>query len=142
MLRAAELDGILKATKQVPTQKYSEPIATSHEIGELQCACLQASCFADCVFVCACGCVGRRQRQAPQTDWALTGPNLACRQRAHTDRIVDAAGWYSKPLMQNRKKFGVTNCEITRYANDYAQAMGRNPFARKEPIVGGPPGGG
>jgi hypothetical protein len=39
------------------------------------------------------------------------------------------------PLMQNRKKMGIRNCDITAYANDYAQAMGRNPFARKEPIV-------
>mmetsp|Transcript_25003 Transcript_25003/g.48602 ORF Transcript_25003/g.48602 Transcript_25003/m.48602 type:complete len:145 (+) Transcript_25003:66-500(+) len=44
-------------------------------------------------------------------------------------------GWYSVPLMQNRKKLGIKNCEITQYANDYSMAMGRNPFARKEPIV-------
>ena len=44
-------------------------------------------------------------------------------------------GWYSVPLMQNRKKMGIKNCDITAYANDYAQAMGRNPFASKDPIV-------
>merc|ERR1712127_350552 len=61
----AELDGILEETKKVPTAKYSEPIASSHEYG-----------------------------------------------------------WYSVPLIQNRKKMGVKNCDITAYANDYAQAMG------------------
>jgi len=30
---------------------------------------------------------------------------------------------------------GVKNCDITAYANDYTQAMGRNPFAAKDPIV-------
>jgi hypothetical protein len=41
------------------------------------------------------------------------------------------------PLMQNRKKMGIKNCDITAYANDYTQAMGRNPFATKEPIIKG-----
>mmetsp|Transcript_41932 Transcript_41932/g.102827 ORF Transcript_41932/g.102827 Transcript_41932/m.102827 type:complete len:147 (+) Transcript_41932:105-545(+) len=44
-------------------------------------------------------------------------------------------GWYSKPLMPNRKKLGIKSCEITEYANAYSMAMGRNPFARREPIV-------
>eukprot|EP00284_Hemiselmis_tepida_P005549 CAMPEP_0174924874 /NCGR_PEP_ID=MMETSP1355-20121228/7540_1 /TAXON_ID=464990 /ORGANISM="Hemiselmis tepida, Strain CCMP443" /LENGTH=144 /DNA_ID=CAMNT_0016170729 /DNA_START=56 /DNA_END=490 /DNA_ORIENTATION=+ len=44
-------------------------------------------------------------------------------------------GWYSKPLMRERKKLGISSCEITQYANDYSMAMGRNPFARKDPIV-------
>mmetsp|Transcript_11853 Transcript_11853/g.23691 ORF Transcript_11853/g.23691 Transcript_11853/m.23691 type:complete len:149 (+) Transcript_11853:50-496(+) len=72
----AELDSVLKETKKVPTEKYSEPATSSQEVG-----------------------------------------------------------WYSKTLMDGRKKFGVSNCEITSYANAYCQAMGRNPFARKEPIV-------
>ena len=37
--------------------------------------------------------------------------------------------------MPNRRKLGIKSCEITQYANDYSMAMGRNPFARKEPIV-------
>ena len=56
------------------------------------------------------------------------------RVRVRADAL-EGAGWYSVPLMQPRKKLGVKNCEITAYANDYCQAMGRNPFARKEPIV-------
>jgi len=72
----AELDGILKNTKKVPTEKYEEPMTTSQQIG-----------------------------------------------------------WFSQPLMPNRRKLGIKSCEITQYANDYSMAMGRNPFARKEPIV-------
>ena len=53
MLRAAELDSILKETKKVPTQKYSEPIASSHEIGERQ--CVHALLFA-CGAGRVCGC--------------------------------------------------------------------------------------
>jgi hypothetical protein len=30
---AAELDSILKETKKVPTEKYSEPITANHEYG-------------------------------------------------------------------------------------------------------------
>mmetsp|Transcript_21889 Transcript_21889/g.34301 ORF Transcript_21889/g.34301 Transcript_21889/m.34301 type:complete len:148 (-) Transcript_21889:2016-2459(-) len=72
----AELDGIIKETKKVPTEKYSEPVTTSHEIG-----------------------------------------------------------WFSEPLMKSRKKFGLKSNEITSYADAYTQAMGRNPFAKRDPIV-------
>ncbi|KAJ1484250.1 hypothetical protein T484DRAFT_1797575 [Baffinella frigidus] len=41
-------------------------------------------------------------------------------------------GWHS---MQGRKRFGATSCEITAYADAYSAAMGKNPFARKDPIV-------
>mmetsp|Transcript_59628 Transcript_59628/g.141800 ORF Transcript_59628/g.141800 Transcript_59628/m.141800 type:complete len:146 (+) Transcript_59628:49-486(+) len=44
-------------------------------------------------------------------------------------------GWHSVPLMQGRKRFGATSCEITAYADAYSAAMGKNPFARKDPIV-------
>uniref|UniRef100_A0A7S0MTP8 Protein FAM183A n=1 Tax=Cryptomonas curvata TaxID=233186 RepID=A0A7S0MTP8_9CRYP len=44
-------------------------------------------------------------------------------------------GWYSRPLMPNRKKFAVKNCEVTVYANDYITMMGRSPYATKEPIA-------
>ena len=72
----AELDAILKETTKIPTEKYSEPITSSQEIG-----------------------------------------------------------WWSVPLMPDRKRQGTKACEITKFADDYAQAMGRNPFQRKPPIV-------
>ena len=44
-------------------------------------------------------------------------------------------GWHSVPLMPGRKRFGTKQCEITAYADAYSSAMGKNPFARKDPIV-------
>ncbi len=60
MLRAAELDSILKETKKVPTQKYSEPIASSHEIGERQ--CVHPCCLRAVQVGCAGASVSQRVR--------------------------------------------------------------------------------
>ena len=71
----AELDAILKETTKIPTEKYSEPITSSQEIG-----------------------------------------------------------WWSVPLMPDRKRQGTKACEITKFADDYAQAMGRNPSNGSLPL--------
>ncbi len=45
MLCTAELDGVLKHTKKVPTEKYAEPMTSAQEIGWYNTVLVRAHLF-------------------------------------------------------------------------------------------------